>query len=123
MYFRHKEVKLIIDMRKIIWFVLFIVLLALSSEYSFDKEREEKAAKKDTIVSTKHNKDTMYYVVNYNHDTLDWWGYYSGQPISKKEWDTILRRVDSFAFYFGYTPYIGYTLLNPGFWDYFGKQQ
>lgn len=108
-------------MRKIIWFAIFIVLLALSSGYIFEKERDERAMKVDTVVSVKSKRDTMFFVVNYIHDTIDWWGHYNGQFVSRKGMDCMLRRVDSLAFYLGYTPYIGYTLLNPKFWYYLGQ--
>lgn len=113
-------------MKKILIILPLIVLLIWLSDYSFEREKKTRQEKFDTIATTTYNKytdskDSVYYVVNYMNDTVDWWGYSNGIPTSKKQMELIKRQVDSMAYHLGYTPYIGYTLMNPRFFEYYGR--
>lgn len=104
-------------MKKILIVIVVFVTLVCSFDYFFEKEKREKIEKLDTIISITYDtitnkRDSINYVVNYYGDTIDWWGYINKQKASKKHMDSVKRRIDSLAFLFGYTPYIGYTFFN-----------
>lgn len=111
-------------MRKILIVLPLIVLLIWSSNYIIEQKKTAKVEWRDTIVTVKYNeyihgKDSTYYVINGMHDTVDWWGYANGIRTSKEQMEEVRRCVDSLAYYFGYTPYIGYTLLR---YKYYGRE-
>ena len=76
--------------------ILFFALLVLGCLYgSFPFRLSVPKSTLDTLMTIWNDSDSMFFVVNEHHDTIDWWGYSQGVEVSKKQFEEIVRIADT----------------------------
>lgn len=83
-------------MKKFISVVLVLICLGWIVNCS-PNGKSAYSSSQDTIINIWGDGDSMFFVVNENQDTIDWWGYSQGVRIGKKQFGEIKAVVDTLA--------------------------
>ena len=77
----------------IVIMVLLILSIVLGIGWrSFFQKQEEHL---DTVLFIGEMNDSMYFVVNENHDTVDWFMYWDGKKLDRNLCDYLYKLADS----------------------------
>ena len=81
-------------MKKLLIVIVVILLFGYLISYSPIKIAKQSEKELDTLIQI-NNNDTMFFIVNKNYDTVDWYGHSKGVWISKKQYEQALDMADS----------------------------
>lgn len=73
--------------------IILIIFLALGAKRKSPNQQKEKL---DTLLFVGSRGDSMYFVVNENNDTVDWFMYWNKEKLDKNALDYLYHLPDSF---------------------------
>ena len=83
-------------MKKVMIVIMVLLILSIVLGIGWRPFFQKQEEHLDTVLFIGEMNDSMYFVVNENHDTVDWFMYWDGVKLDRRAMDYLYHLPDSF---------------------------